>query len=255
MVAPTILDGVTNGIYTINEEEYGLLDLMGIIAEEPTGDIAVAFAEQYPETSNAFVKAGSARSKAIGSEKTQKQTLAKTQTESDEKLVAKALEALLPKLAYKCELGKVTGKFTIEKDDSENATANAIKIILDSYTPVGIGGNGGSVASPLFSGDKFDHFKINGKATVAIKHNDYGNLKDDSKAVIAVGTTVKLDSGKKLLCALNVPVRAKSDSKEGTSTPKILGLSDAIKATVSVVDANGNETSLTDYIKAHKTTD
>ena len=255
MVAPTILDGVTNGIYTINEEEYGLLDLMGIIAEEPTGDIAVAFAEQYPETSNAFVKAGSARSKAIGSEKTQKQTLAKTQTESDEKLVAKALEALLPKLAYKCELGKVTGKFTIAKDDSEKATANAIKIILDSYTPVGIGGNGGSVASPLFSGDKFDHFKINGKATVAIKHNDYGNLKDDSKAVIAVGTTVKLDSGKKLLSALNVPVRAKSDSKEGTRTPKILGLSDAIKATISVINSNGDQVSLVDYIKEHKAAD
>ena len=248
---------VTSTIYTLGNpaQEYGLLDILGIVKDHPTGDIAVEFAEKYPDDSAIVVGAGSARSKAIGSEKTQKQTLAKTQTESDEKLVAKALEALLPKLAYKCELGKVTGKFTIAKDDSEKATANAIKIILDSYTPVGIGGNGGSVASPLFSGDKFDHFKINGKATVAIKHNDYGNLKDDSKAVIAVGTTVKLDSGKKLLCALNVPVRAKSDSKEGTSTPKILGLSDAIKATVSVVDANGNETSLTDYIKAHKTTD
>ena len=248
---------VTSTIYTLGNpaQEYGLLDILGFVKDHPTGDIAVEFAEKYPDDSAIVVGAGSARSKAIGSEKTQKQTLAKTQTESDEKLVAKALEALLPKLTYKCELGKVTGKFTIAKDDSEKATANAIKIILDSYTPVGIGGNGGSVNSPLFSGDRFDYFKVNGKVSVAIKHNDYDNLKDDDKKVIAVGTSILVDSGKKLLCVLNVPVRAKSDSKEGTSTPKILGLSDAIKATISVVDVNGNETSLVDYIKAHKATD
>ena len=109
--------------------------------------------------------------------------------------------------------------------------------------------------SPLFSGDRFDYFKVNCKVSVAIKHNDYDNLKDDDKKVIAVGTSILVDSGKKLLCVLNVPVRAKSDSKEGTSTPKILGLSDAIKATISVVDVNGKAPSLVDYITAHKATD
>ena len=33
-------------------------------------------------------------------------------------------------------------------------------------------------------------------------------VKDDDKKVIAVGTSILVDSGKKLLCVLNVPVRA-----------------------------------------------
>jgi hypothetical protein len=248
---------VTSTIYKLGdpEQEYGLLDVLGAIAENPTGAIAVEFATKYPEDHATIVGAGAARSKAIGSEKTQAQSLAKTQVESDQKLVEKALQATLPKLTYRNKLGKVTGKFTIELDQAEGVAANTLKLTLDSYTPVGIGGNGGSVNSPLFSGDRFSHFKINGKDTVAIKHNDYGNLKDDDKKVIAVGTTVKLDSGKKLLCALNVPVRAKANSKEGTSTPKILSLSDANKATISVINSNGDQVSLVDYIREHKTTD
>ena len=248
---------VTSTTYKLGEpeQEYGLLDVLGAIAEDPTGAIAVEFATKYPEDHATIVGAGAARSKAIGSEKTQAQSLAKTQTESDQKLVAKALEAVLPKLTYRNKLGKVTGKFTIEQDQGEGVAANTLKITLDSYTPVGIGGNGGSVNSPLFSGDRFSHFKINGKDTVAIKHNDYDNLKDEDKKVIAVGTTVKLDSGKKLLCALDVPVRAKAGSKEGTSTPKILSLSDPTKATISVIDSNGDQVSLADYIKEHKAAD
>ena len=250
---------VTSTIYKLGdpEVEYGLLDVLGAIAEDPTGAIAVEFATKYPEDHATIVGAGSARSKAIGSEKTQAQSLAKTQVESDQKLVEKALQATLPKLTYRNKLGKVTGKFTIEQDQGEGVEPDTLKLTLDSYTPVGIGGNGGSVNSPLFSGDRFSHFKINGKDTVAIKHNDYGNLKDDStpRKVIAVGTTVKLDSGKKLLCALNVPVRAKANSKEGTSTPKILSLSDAIKATISVINSNGDQVSLVDYIKEHKAAD
>ena len=245
---------VTTNTYKLGNpaQEFGLIDILGIVKDEPTGAIAVEFAEKYPDDAALVVGAGVARGKAIGSEKTQKQTKAKTEVESDEKLVAKALSALGPQLSYRCELGKVTGKFTITVDDSEKATKGAVKLILDSYTPVGIGGNGGSVASPLFSGDKFDHFKINGKATATIKHNDYDNLKDDAKAVIAVGTSIKLDSGKKLLCALGVAVRAKAASAEGTSTPKIIALGDATKATISVVDVDGVETSLVEYIKANK---
>ena len=248
---------VTSTTYKLGEpeQEYGLLDVLGAIAEDPTGAIAVEFATKYPEDHATIVGAGAARSKAIGSEKTQAQSLAKTQTESDQKLIAKTLDALLPKLTYRNKLGKVTGKFTIEQDQGENVAADTLKITIDSYTPVGIGGNGGSVNSPLFSGDRFSHFKINGKDTVAIKHNDYNNLKDEDKKVIAVGTTVKLDSGKKLLCALDVAVRAKSDSLEGTSTPKILKLSDAIKGTISVIDSNGDQVSLADYIKEHKAAD
>ena len=248
---------VTSTTYKLGEpeQEYGLLDVLGAIAEDPTGAIAVEFATKYPEDHATIVGAGAARSKAIGSEKTQAQSLAKTQTESDQKLIAKTLDALLPKLTYRNKLGKVTGKFTIAQDQGENVAADTLKITIDSYTPVGIGGNGGSVNSPLFSGDRFSHFKINGKASVAIKHNVYGNLKDEDKKVIAVGTTVKLDSGKKLLCALDVAVRAKSDSLEGTSTPKILKLSDAIKATISVINSNGDQVSLADYIKEHKATD
>ena len=248
---------VTSTTYKLGEpeQEYGLLDVLGAIAEDPTGAIAVEFATKYPEDHATIVGAGAARSKAIGSEKTQAQSLAKTQVESDQKLVEKALQATLPKLTYRNKLGKVTGKFTIEQDQGENVAADTLKITIDSYTPVGIGGNGGSVNSPLFSGDRFSHFKINGKDTVAFKHNDYNNLKDEDKKVIAVGTTVKLDSGKKLLCALDVAVRAKSDSLEGTSTPKILKLSDAIKATISVINSNGDQVSLADYIKEHKATD
>ena len=100
----------------------------------------------------------------------------------------------------------------------------------------------GGVAASFSNGVKFT---IDGEKTYTFDANSNLNFGE-----FAVGDSVELTNGKRVLLALGISVKAKAESAEASSTSKLRKLEDSVKARVGVVLADDSIATLDELLTA-----
>ena len=100
----------------------------------------------------------------------------------------------------------------------------------------------GSVAASFSNGVKFT---IDGEKTYTFDANSNLNFGE-----FAIGDSVELTNGKRVLLALGISVKAKAESAEASSTSKLRKLEDSVKARVGVVLADDSIATLDELLNA-----
>ena len=100
----------------------------------------------------------------------------------------------------------------------------------------------GGVAASFSNGVKFT---IDGEKNYTFDANSNLNFGE-----FAIGDSVELTNGKRVLLALGIAVKANADKTEGSSTPKLRKLEDSVKARVGVVLADDSIDTLDELLTA-----
>ena len=143
-----------------------------------------------------------------------------------------AIVAMIPNLVANYS-NKVKASFTLELVDG---TINLADFSLGSSVRVG------GVSASFSNGVKFT---IDGEKTYTFDAESNLNFGE-----FAVGDSVELTNGKRVLLALGIAVKANADKTEGSSTPKLRKLEDSVKARVGVVLADGSIATLAELLTA-----
>ena len=100
----------------------------------------------------------------------------------------------------------------------------------------------GGVAASFSNGVKFT---IDGEKNYTFDANSNLNFGE-----FAIGDSVELTNGKRVLLALGISVKAKAESAEASSTSKLRKLEDSVKARVGVVLADDSIATLDELLNA-----
>lgn len=143
-----------------------------------------------------------------------------------------AIVAMIPSLVANYS-NKVKASFTLEVVNGE---INLADFSLGSSVRVG------GVAASFSNGVKFT---IDGNTHYPFDAES--NLNFDE---FAIGESVELTNGKRVLLALGISVKAKAESAEASSTSKLRKLEDTVKDRIGVILADGSIATLAELLTA-----